>query len=100
MPKIQNIELRISHVLGKSVASGRIQDLLRGIRSQFGNTVSDIQGSWNDNKAIFSFKVAGLSVSGQLVVNCSEVKINYKSPFVFNRERNEMIKREIEKLLK
>ena len=97
MPKITDIDLTVQHTLRKSVAIGRIKDIIKGIRDQFEHTTG-AKGETKGNEATFSFWSVGLLVSGSLVVECSQIKINIKSPFMFSIEPK--IKNVVEGLLK
>jgi hypothetical protein len=77
MPRLN---VSVKHNLGKEEATRRIKHLIDEMKNQIGDTVSNVQESWIDNTATFSFHVMGMAVEGALYVEPLQVQLVGKLP--------------------
>lgn len=99
MPKM---DLVIQHRLSKDEALKRIRGLLEKTKSQFADKISDLAEKWEDNRCNFSFSAMGFSVSGEIAVDSTEIKIQSKIPFAaipFRGKIESSIREQADKLL-
>ncbi|MEO5802256.1 MAG: polyhydroxyalkanoic acid system family protein [Verrucomicrobiota bacterium] len=75
------IKISIPHKLGTEEAKHRILRLITETKDKFGNQVSDLDESWNENHGTFRFKAMGFNVSGDLEVEPSIVRAEINLPF-------------------
>ena len=75
------VKVSVPHNLGADEAKKRITHLFTETKGQLGNTVTDVQESWIDNKGIFSFKAMGFTVGGNLSVESAVVDVEVNLPF-------------------
>lgn len=73
--------MSVPHKLGCDEAKQRIIRLLNETKAKFGDKVSDVRENWDGNKADFSFKAMGLSVSGNFEVQPTLVNGELVLPF-------------------
>jgi hypothetical protein len=75
------IKTSVPHKLGTDEAKKRITHLISESKTKFGNSVSDVEESWTENRGTFRFKAMGFSVSGHLQVEPSTVQVEINLPF-------------------
>ncbi len=75
------IKLSVPHNLGADEAKQRIAQLITETKGKFGDQVSDIEESWNENHGTFRFKAMGFSVSGDLHVEANVARVEINLPF-------------------
>ena len=75
------LKLNIPHELSQEEALTRIKNLLTSLKEEQKDTISDVQENWQGNENNFSFKAKGFNLSGNIVVNGSDVQINSQLPF-------------------
>ena len=75
------IKISTPHNLDHEEAKKRIVKLISESKIQFGNSVSDVNESWVDNRGDFSFRAMGFSVSGYLQVEPATVDVEINLPF-------------------
>lgn len=71
----------VPHQLGKDEALERIKTILVKAKEQYGDRITDLQETWNDQGGTFSFRAMGFKISGSLDVTDNDVKINGDYPF-------------------
>ncbi len=99
MPKI-NVD--IQHNLDKNEATERVKGLLNKMKTDYGDMVQNLEESWTDNKASFSFKAMGMAIKGILDVDDSNVVLDGKIPLTalpFKKTIEDKIREEATKLL-
>ena len=74
------IKIEIVHHLTQDEATTRVKNLMSELRNQFGGQVRNLQESWNENSANYSFEVMGLMVSGNLFVEPFRVQLEGQLP--------------------
>lgn len=75
------IKTSVPHTLGTDEAKKRITHLITESKTKFGNSVTDVEESWSENRGTFRFKAMGFSVSGNLQVEPSTVQVEINLPF-------------------
>lgn len=73
-------KVTVPHTLGQDEARKRITGMLAEVQAHGGDTITNLQESWADNKGTFSFKARGFDVKGNLLVSESDVKIDLDYP--------------------
>jgi len=74
------MRVSVPHNLGKQEALARIKNLLGELKSQYGDQIQNLQENWSGNRGTFSFSAMGFSVSGELVVEDRQVRLNGNLP--------------------
>src|SRR6478672_1502314 len=77
---MSTLNLNIPHNLSQAEALSRIKGLLADLKEEQKNMISDLNEEWHGNKGNFSFKAQGFSLSGDIIVNDSNVQINSQLP--------------------
>ena len=98
-----SVKVSINHKLEKDVAKEKIKNLLINLKEEFKDKISNVTETWNEYISDFSFKVMGMPIKGNLIVENSFVKLDGKIPFAavpFKKMIETTIKNEAEKLLK
>jgi len=89
--------------LGKQEALVRIKSLLRELKAQYKDQVQILQENWSGNKGTLSFSVKGFSISGELVVEDHQVRLNGNLPWAalpFRGKIESTIRGQVVKLLR
>ena len=97
------IKITIEHQLEKNDARDKIKNMLKNLKEEFNDKISNVSETWDDYSSDFSFKVFGMPIKGNLFVENSSVKLDSKIPFAavpFKRTIESTIIKEAEKLLK
>ncbi|MEC9091897.1 MAG: polyhydroxyalkanoic acid system family protein [Planctomycetota bacterium] len=72
----------VEHRLGKDVALQRLKSFSEEVRAKYGSQISEMQENWDEQGNLkFGFKAMGLTISGELVVDDQEARINGQLPF-------------------
>lgn len=74
-----NITLSIPHQLSREEAKQRVTGLAAQMRQQFGS-VGKVTESWDGNKLNFTIGVTGMTVTGNVSVEISVVRIEVALP--------------------
>jgi hypothetical protein len=82
--KMANLDVVIPHNLTQDEATERIKKLLAEIKRKHGDRISDLKENWEGNVGDFSFTSQGFSVSGNLEVSSSDVKLTGKIPLALS----------------
>lgn len=72
--------INIPHNLSNDVAKARISRLLDGVRSNYGDTVSNLNQTWIENENQFSFMAKGFKISGTMQLKKALVVLDLKLP--------------------
>jgi hypothetical protein len=75
------IKVAVPHSLSPDEAVRRIKNLVRDIKAQFADKVSDVTEEWTGSNGEFGFKVMGFDISGTVQVHVREVQIQSSLPF-------------------
>ena len=75
------LKLSFPHQLGQAEAVARLHGLLARVKEKYQDQVSDLKETWNDNTLSFSFSTYGFQVSGDVIVQESEVVLDGQIPF-------------------
>ena len=75
------IKISVPHQLGTDEAKRRITTLISETKAQFGQEVSNLQESWNGEQGNFSFSARGFSVSGNVLVEATNARMDINLPF-------------------
>ena len=97
------LNLNIPHNLPQEEALARIKNLLTKLKEEQKDTISNVQENWQGNKNYFSFKAKGFDLSGNIIVNASDVEINSQLPFavsLFKGAISDLITKKTKELLK
>lgn len=75
-------EANLEHDLPLEVAFTRLQRFGDQMRANYAEQVSELEETWNDDGTYeFSFKVMGMSVSGNMVTEAEIVRVKGSIPF-------------------
>jgi hypothetical protein len=99
MPSFQ---VSVPHQLGRDAARGRVEQFLEAVQRDYAAHISNVNGAWTDDRLQFSFKAAGLAISGTMLVEETAVQVSGPLPLAaaFFRGRIEQtIRDELQKLL-
>jgi hypothetical protein len=77
MPSLQ---LTFPHQLGQEEAVSRLRRLLTKVKDKYQDQVSNLQESWNDNKLTFGFTTYGFNISGNVLVEPAQVRLDGQIP--------------------
>jgi Putative polyhydroxyalkanoic acid system protein (PHA_gran_rgn) len=77
MPSLQ---LTFPHQLGQEEAVSRLKRLLTKVKDKYQDQVSNLQESWSDNKLTFGFTTYGFNVSGNVLVEPAQVRLDGQIP--------------------
>ncbi|MCC7086351.1 MAG: polyhydroxyalkanoic acid system family protein [Pirellulales bacterium] len=75
-----SLKLDFPHHLGQQEAVDRLKNLLSKVKNKYQDQVSDLQESWTDNMLNFGFNTYGFKISGNVVVEQNEVKLDGQIP--------------------
>jgi hypothetical protein len=78
---MSKIQLSITHNLPVNDAQTKVKTLLSSIRTQYSNSISDLEESWSGNTGKFKFKAMGFKVSGVIVFDNNSVNFTGDIPF-------------------
>jgi Putative polyhydroxyalkanoic acid system protein (PHA_gran_rgn) len=76
-----SLKLAFPHQLGQPEAVARLKNLLTRVKEKYQDQVSDLKESWNENTLTFGFSTYGFKVTGDVVVEPSEVRLDGQIPF-------------------
>lgn len=88
------VKVHVEHQLPREVAIDRLQQYSQRIRGDFQREVAEVQETWSDGIAQFSFRVMGFSVSGRTIVHFDRAEVHVQLPFAAIPFRG-MIEKEI-----
>ncbi|MBW2194947.1 MAG: polyhydroxyalkanoic acid system family protein [Deltaproteobacteria bacterium] len=77
MPRMN---ISVPHQLSVKEATKRIKNLVMEFKTQIGDKVTDVNESWVNDAACFSFRILGFLVEGNLYVKASEIRLDGKFP--------------------
>jgi hypothetical protein len=75
------IHIEVNHKLIEKEAVGRIKGLLEKLKAEYGESITDLKESWQENRSTFSFKAMGMLIEGSLTVENSKLILDGKIPF-------------------
>ncbi|MFT3947075.1 MAG: polyhydroxyalkanoic acid system family protein [Agriterribacter sp.] len=81
---MSSLNINIPHSLTKEEALSRIKGLLRQVKEEQANIVSNVKETWQDDKGEFSFSAMGFDLSGLIDVKDNGVDINANLPFALS----------------
>lgn len=97
------MKITVAHKLGKAEASQRVQGLMTQMKANYTGMVNNLEETWTENGAEFSFQAMGISVKGTLTIEAEAVEADISLPMfamVFKDKIEAAFKQEAEKLLK
>ncbi|MEI7811463.1 MAG: polyhydroxyalkanoic acid system family protein [Ignavibacteria bacterium] len=77
---MSSLKVSVSHSLGQDMAVSRIKNLLGELKKEFSGQISDVKENWEGNKNLFSLKVMGLNIDGDIIVGQNDVTLNGNLP--------------------
>jgi Putative polyhydroxyalkanoic acid system protein (PHA_gran_rgn) len=99
MPKFS---VTIPHSLTKEEAVQRLGKFADKVQEHYKDTIKDFEQSWDGDVSKFSFKTFGLIISGKMLIDAPEVKLEGEMPFaamMFKGKIEQSIRGELAKLL-
>ena len=90
-----NMDVTIPHQLSKEDALKRIQNLMAETKNEYGDKITNLKENWEGDSGSFSFSAMGFNVSGELLVNESEVEFKGTVPVALS-----FFKSSIEKIVR
>lgn len=97
-----NIEIKISHSLGKLEAKRRIKNLVSGLKKTHAAQISNVSESWSGDVGTFSLAAMGYQVGGTLTVTEAHILLVVDLPWpasMFKGKIESLLKKEAQKLL-
>jgi len=92
----------VTHALGKDEATERLKQFLTHVREHYKDQVSQVDGTWQDNKLGFTLTTFGFTIKGDLTVEDHQAVLEGQLPFAalaFRGKIEQGIKRELERAL-
>ena len=96
------LTVSLEHKLGKEEAMRRIRGAIHQLKYRLAETVTELQESWEDGRAAFSFRDKGMSVEGTLNVEPLRVELTSRFPkaaLIFKKKAEKDIERKARRLL-
>jgi hypothetical protein len=97
------IYIEVKHKLTQAEALKRIKKLLKEVKAEHGDNISELKEEWKGNNGDFSFKVLKYNISGTLEVTEKYAELNAEIPWslgLFKGKIEKMIKERARELLK
>jgi len=97
------MKINIDFEIEKQEALTRIKNLIPQLKEDFKTQISEVHEEWDNDKAIFGFKIMGFAIKGKFVVTENQAIIDASLPFaalMFRGMIETKIKEEATKLLK
>jgi len=97
-----NFSTAVDNPLGKEKARSALEDLLARVTEKYGDQVSQLEQSWEDDTLNFSMTTYGFKITGTLVIGEEQVKLEGELPFaaaMFKGKIEGSIRNELEKCL-
>jgi hypothetical protein len=70
----------VSHALGQAEAVRRLKEQFTLTQAAYQAHVSDLKQEWTDSTLVFSFRAAGMGISGSLAVEDAAVAVQVELP--------------------
>jgi hypothetical protein len=99
MPRIQS---KVAHQLGATEARSRVQNLLELVQKQYGDMVQDLQGRWEADTLIVSFRAYGFNIDSNVTIEETVVAVDGNIPmtaYPFRGKIQETIVGKLEEIL-
>lgn len=99
---MRSLNVNIPHHLPRHEAISRIKNLIKGLRHEQKEKISNVKEDWNKETGTIQFSARGFDLSAMVTVHSSSVEINAKVPFavfLFRNKIKEAIKTRASKLL-
>lgn len=71
----------VPHQLGLAEARARLESVLPELAAGFGDHVSELVGTWQENELQYGFTAVGMKVSGRIVVEELAARVHCQLPF-------------------
>jgi hypothetical protein len=78
MPKTT---VTVDHSLGKDEALQRLHGMLAQVKQNYGNQISDMDESWNDNGGSISFNAMGFKIVADILVTDNQAAFDVELPW-------------------
>lgn len=92
----------VSHTLGQAAATDRLKDFVQDAQQRFGEHVTEMDGSWNENVLDFWLSTFGMKITGTITVDESTVRVAGQLPLAampFRGKVEQTIAAELEQAL-
>ena len=92
----------IDHQLEQATAQLRLQNFIDQITTQYADSISSMEGTWNENCLNFELVTMGMKVTGSLEITDDAVTIQGSMPLAMSMFRGRMektLEQELRKLL-
>jgi predicted NBD/HSP70 family sugar kinase len=96
------LTLEVPHALGQAEALQRLKRQFSFAKETYQSHLTDLVEQWTDGTLEFSFRAAGMAISGTLAVEASTVQIHAELPWaaaIFKNMIEQRLREELEKLL-
>ena len=96
------LTIEVPHALGQAEAVQRLQQQFSVAQEAYRSHISELHQEWADGALTFSFRVAGLNISGTLVVEEAAVKLDAHLPLaavIFRGMIEQQVREELERIL-
>lgn len=92
----------VPHNLGQAAARDRVEQFLNRMRADYGEQITSAEGQWNDATLDFNIVSMGITVSGQMVVEDTLIRVSGPLPMIasfFKGKIEEIISHELRRLI-
>ena len=100
MPKFN---FAIPHQLSAADAKEKLQRFVDTLETKLGDSVKDLQQSWEGDNLSFGFRTFGIQIAGTMSVQDGQVTVDGELPFsamMFKGKIESEIRQQLERLLK
>jgi hypothetical protein len=70
----------VSHTLGQSEATTRLQNFVTDVQERFRDQVSAMDGAWNGSVLDFSLTTYGMTIKGKLTIGETTARVDGQIP--------------------
>lgn len=70
-----NLVVDVAHSLAQEEAAARMKSLLNDLKTQYADTINDLEETWDGHTGQFRFSVMGMPVTGTVTVSSSQAEI-------------------------
>ncbi len=92
----------VPNPLSQEAATAKLKNFMGTVKEHYGDKISNLEESWEENKLNFSFTTFGFAISGVMEIEEEKVALQGTLPFAamaFKGQIEETIRTELEKQL-
>ena len=99
MPSLTTV---VPHTLGRELALERLRNFVTSAQDRYRDHLSDMEGTWVDNRLDYGFRARGLKIAGTLTVEDEHARVELQLPFaalIFRGQLEQEIHRQLKETL-